>query len=192
MTAPAENIEGFTVAGKAYSSAKPNSGRDRSRGLGRFGAHGRRDRQVPRCQETHPRRIRRAQAQEHRRRRARTAGRPEGDDAKPLYLGRRCPTRARRPRSSSPGSSSSRRPTSARWMKTRCCSLVGKLLDVAQDSGGQGRPAEQLEPLLLQPLSEHSTGPGSLRARRLRQAARRSLRKGDRRRPGARRAAGPA
>ena len=67
------------------------------------------------------------------------------------------------------GSSSSRRPTSARW--TREAPPAG-LPAARRRPGrrGQGRPAEQLQPVLLQPLRSDEQRAGPVRPRRLRQA----------------------
>ena len=123
-------------SGKGRSSAKPEPAGDRPGGLGLLGADRRRDRQVPRRQEAAPGRLRRAQARQRRRRGARPARRPEGADATPT-TSTASPTARPRPRSSSRGSSSSRRPTSARWTRKPCSSSSAKLLDVAQDAGGK-------------------------------------------------------
>ena len=70
--------------------------------------------------------------------------------------------------------------------------LVAKLLDVAQDAGGKVGGQNDYQPLLLLPLRPMHGGPGPVRPRRLRQAPGGGLREGDRRRPGAGRAAGQA
>ena len=116
------NIEGFTVAGKGFVAAKPDlveidleviaSSELTADAIVKY-----RDAK---------RRIRDAFAAlklgNVARRRTRPAGRSEGADAKPLFLRLSSPTRAPRPRSSSRGSWSSRRPTSARWTRKACCS----------------------------------------------------------------------
>ena len=102
--------------------AKPELGRDRPVGLRRLGADRRRDRQVPRRPPQAPRRLRRAEAQQRRRRGARAPGRPEGRCRPARTSSTTSPTSGARPRSSSRGSWSCAAPTSARWTRTPCSS----------------------------------------------------------------------
>ena len=74
------------------------------------------------------------------------AGRSEGHDAEPLFLRLLSPIPATRPKCSSRGSSSSRRPISARWTRKRVLQLVGRLLDVAQDAGAKVGPQNNMNP----------------------------------------------
>ena len=71
--------------------------------------------------------------------------------------------------------------------------LVGRLLDVAQDAGAKvGPQTNMIRLLLLWIQSEPAIGAGPIRRRGLRQAPGRGLREGDRRRPVAGGAAGAA
>ena len=139
-----QNIEGFTVAGKAYVAAKPN--------LVEI------DLEVSASSELTADAIVKYRDAKKRIHDAFAALKLEnvaveergllvdqkGQMQNPYFFGGTSPTRAPRPRCSSRGSSSSRPPTSARWTRTRVLQLVGKLLDVAQDAGGKVGPQNNM------------------------------------------------
>ena len=134
---PAENIEGFTVAGKAYSSAKPNSVEI--------------DLDVSASSELTADAIvkyRDAKKRMHDafaalklknvgHRGAGAAGRPEGNDAEPVYVWGGMPNT----RTKTEVQLSRKLVVKASDIRSMeedaVLQLVGKLLDVAQDSGGR-------------------------------------------------------
>ena len=177
--------------GSRRGQARP--GRDRPGGLRLLRADRRRDRQVPRRQAADPRRVRRAQARQRRRRRARAAGRPEGQMQNPYFFdyqpNTRTKTEVQLSRKLVVKAADIRKMDEESVLQ-----LVGRLLDVAQDAGGQGRSAATISILIITIDAESSPTTGLVRfvARGFRQAPGGSLREGDRRRADPGRAAGPA
>ena len=166
---------------------------DRPGGLRRLGADRRRDRQVPRRQEAAPGGVRRAEARQRRRRGAGLLVDQKGQMFNPYFFDvpAQPPGQDRGPAHAE--ARRQRRPTSARWTRRPLLQLVAKLLDVAQDAGGKvGRRRTTSTPTYYYGYDRRAPGPGPVRPRRLRQAPGGGLREGDRRRPGAGRAAGQA